>query len=215
MVIRPRFNWNLRSRSLALGERTLVMGILNITPDSFSDGGDFFSHDKALKRALEMLDEGADILDIGGESTRPGKRPAVPAEVELERVMPVLKSLFFERPEAIVSIDTYKSALARAAVEAGAEIVNDVSAMCWDKAMAATAASLKCGAVLMHMRGRPEDWRHLPPIGGDELLAMVKRDLAACSKSAMDAGIARESIVLDAGFGCGKTFDENYPLLAR
>jgi len=191
------------------------MGILNVTPDSFSDGGEFFSQDKALKRALEMLDEGADILDIGGESTRPGKRPPVPAEVELERVMPVLKSLFYERPQAVVSVDTYKSSLARAAVEAGAEIVNDVSAMCWDPAMASTAADLKSGVVLMHMRGRPEDWRHLPPIGGDELLTMVKRDLALCSKNAMDAGIARESIVLDAGFGFGKTFDENYPLLAR
>src|SRR5438105_14178015 len=105
------------------------MDILNVTPDSFSDGGDFFSHDKALKRALEMLDEGADIIDIGGESTRPGKRSPIPEELEHERIIPVITSLHSERPDAAISVDTYKSSVARAAVIAGAEIVNDVSAL--------------------------------------------------------------------------------------
>ena len=213
--MRPRFSWKLRSRSLPLGERTLVMGILNVTPDSFSDGGEFFSPDQALKRALELLDQGADIIDIGGESTRPGKRPPLPEGVEHERIIPVIRSLCDERPDAVVSVDTYKAGIARAAMDAGAEIVNDVSALCWDPAMAKTAADLKSGVVLMHMRGRPEDWRHLPPISGDDLLPLVKRELSACAKLALEAGIARESIVLDAGFGFGKTFDENYPLLAR
>ncbi len=213
--MRPRFSWKLRSRTLELGGRTLVMGILNVTPDSFSDGGNFFSPDKALKRALELLDEGADIIDIGGESTRPGKRPPLPEEVEHERVIPVIKSISAERPDAIVSVDTYKASTARAAVDAGAEIVNDVSALRWDSAMAHTAADLKTGVVLMHMRGKPEEWRHLPPIGGDDLLSLVKKELGDCARFAMSAGIAREALVLDAGFGFGKSFDENYPLLAR
>ena len=213
--MRPHFSWKLRSRSLPLGERTLVMGILNVTPDSFSDGGEFFSPDQALKRALEILDQGADIIDIGGESTRPGKRPPLPENEEHERIIPVIKSLCYERPDAVVSVDTYKAGIARAAMDAGAEIVNDVSALCWDPAMAKAAAELKSGVVLMHMRGRPEDWRHLPPISGDDLLPLVKRELSACAKFALEAGIAHESMVLDAGFGFGKTFDENYPLLAR
>src|SRR5438552_18346634 len=113
--MRPKFEWKLRSRSLSLGERTLVMGILNVTPDSFSDGGEFHPHDKALKRALEMLDEGADIIDIGGESSRPGKRPPVPEEEEHQRIIPVITSLHSERPDAVISVDTYKAGIARAA----------------------------------------------------------------------------------------------------
>ena len=127
----------------------------------------------------------------------------------------MIASLHYERPDAVISVDTYKAGVAQAAVDAGAEIVNDVSALCWDPAMANAAAQAKSGVVLMHMRGRPEEWQRLPAIGGDELLPLVKRELASCAKAAIDAGIARESIVLDAGFGFGKSFDENYPLLAR
>src|SRR5437868_4820719 len=176
--MRPVFTWNLGSRSLELGKRTLIMGILNVTPDSFSDGGEFFDRDKAVKHGLRLLDDGADILDIGGESTRPGARveatgsehigsteavrserlspaPTVSAEEELKRVIPVVTELKKRNPAAVISVDTYKAAVARAAVEAGAEIVNDVSGFRWDPQMISTLADLECGAVLMHMRGRP------------------------------------------------------------
>src|SRR6185437_11863491 len=136
---RPVYNWRLRSRELALGERTLVMGILNVTPDSFSDAGKFFQRDRAVAHGLQMLDEGADILDVGGESTRPGAKVAesgITADEEIRRVLPVIDDLLRERPDAIISVDTYKAEVARAALEAGAEIINDVSALRWDARMA-------------------------------------------------------------------------------
>src|SRR5215470_2365453 len=159
---RPAHVWELRSRSLDLGPRTLVMGILNVTPDSFFDGARFLSHDHAVGHAVQMLEEGADILDIGGESTRPGVRVAdsgVPAEEELRRIMPVIEDVLRERPDAVLSVDTYKAEVARNAVSAGVQIVNDVSALRWDAQMPQTLAELKCGIVLMHSRGQPEDWR--------------------------------------------------------
>ncbi len=212
------------------------MGILNVTPDSFSDGGEFFDGDKALKHGLRLLDEGADILDIGGESTRPGARveadndenlrstegihsqpphpaPTVSAEEELKRVIPVITELKKERPAAVISVDTYKAAVARAAVEAGAEIVNDVSAFRWDGHMLKTLADLRCGAVLMHMRGRPEQWRKLPP--PEDIVSLVKTELEQWAGAAVSARVHRGHIVLDPGFGFGKSFDENYPLIAH
>src|SRR3954466_2576047 len=138
--MRTTYKWRLRSRCLELGQRTLVMGILNVTPDSFSDGGQFLSPEIAIVHALQMLDEGPDILDIGGKSTRPGKYQPVTAEVERESVLPVIKGGLRKRPEAVISIDTYKSAVAADAVEAGAEIVNDVSGFQWDSNMAETIA---------------------------------------------------------------------------
>jgi len=211
--MRPLFPWRLRTRELALGERTRVMGVLNVTPDSFSDGGKFLARDRAVAHALLMFEEGADIVDIGGESTRPGSEARVPEAEELRRVLPVIEQVRRERPDALLSIDTYKAAVARAALEAGAEIVNDVSALRWDPAMAATVAELQCGAVLMHMRGRPEEWRSLPP--EENLVGRVMRDLAHWTQAALDAGVERERVVLDPGFGFGKNFEENYPLLAR
>ncbi|MGH9568263.1 MAG: dihydropteroate synthase, partial [Candidatus Angelobacter sp.] len=163
---RPRFTWRLRSRSLELGERTLVMGILNVTPDSFSDGGEFLQRDRAVAHAIDMLDQGADILDIGGESTRPGSKvleTGLSAEEEKRRVLPVIEDVLRERPAAIFSVDTYKAEVVRAALQSGAEIVNDVSALRWDPRMPAALAELGCGVVLMHTRGRPEEWRTLPP----------------------------------------------------
>ena len=153
-TVRPHFDWRLRTRILALGPRTLIMGILNATPDSFSDGGQFLDPRAALTHALQMLDDGADILDLGGESTRPNSTPVTPAE-EQSRVLPILRAILAARPNAILSIDTYHAETARLAIEAGAEIVNDVSGFLWDDAMAATCAVLKCGAILMHTRGRP------------------------------------------------------------
>ena len=211
------------------------MGILNVTPDSFSDGGEFFDRDKALKHGLRLLDDGADIIDIGGESTRPGARvegasensrstegiqservgtaPTVSAEEELNRIIPVISELKTKCPAAVISVDTYKAAVARAAVEAGAEIVNDVSGFRWDPQMISTLADLECGAVLMHMRGRPEQWRNLPP--PEDVASLVKGELQQWAGAAVSAGVHRGQIVLDPGFGFGKSFDENYPLVAH
>jgi dihydropteroate synthase len=235
--MRPVFQWNLGGRALELGKRTLIMGIVNVTPDSFSDGGQFLDRDRAIEHAERLLDEGADILDIGGESTRPGAQvdagvpktseekkaaaatpraasaSAVSAEEELKRVLPVVAELKKKHPTAVLSVDTYKADVARAAVTAGAEIVNDVSGFRWDARMAKTIAELKCGAVLMHMRGRPEEWRTLPPPG--DIVLLVKRELKEWAEKAVLAGVRRERIVLDPGFGFGKSFDENYPLLGR
>ena len=139
--MRAVFQWSLGKRSLELGKRSLIMGIINVTPDSFSDGGLYLDAGKATAHALQLLDEGADIIDVGGESTRPGARAAtVSAEEELRRVLPVITALKKQRPDAVISIDTYKASLARAAVNAGAEIVNDVSGLRWDKQMARAIA---------------------------------------------------------------------------
>jgi len=191
------------------------MGVLNITPDSFSDGGRFLSRSHAVGHALQMLDEGADILDVGGESTRPGAKVAetgIPAEEELRRILPVIEDVLRARPGTVISADTYKAEVARAAVNAGAEIVNDVSGMRWDAGMAKTVAELKCGVVLMHTRGRPEEWRTLPP--SPDIVAEVKEGLGQLAGNAVQQGIARERIMVDPGFGFGKRFEQNYPLLA-
>ena len=227
--MRSVFQWNLGKRTLELGKRTLIMGIVNVTPDSFSDGGKFLDPKAAVEHAERLLAEGAHILDIGGESTRPGARvdgpaqensnrpasskPVVHAEEEIQRVLPVISELKKNHPSTVISIDTYKAAVARAAVEAEAEVVNDVSGFRWDPQMAKTVAELKCGAVLMHMRGRPEEWRTLPPAG--EIVLQVKRELKDWAEKAVLTGVRRERIVLDPGFGFGKSFDENYPLIAR
>jgi dihydropteroate synthase len=227
--MRPVFEWNIGSRALQLGKRTLVMGVVNVTPDSFSDGGLHFDRDRAVGYGLQLLRDGADILDVGGESTRPGATVTAVAEMsveqphsdkqpvsereELERVIPVIAGLKQKHPEAVISVDTYKANVARAAVEAGAEIVNDVSGFRWDPAMVKTLAELKCGAVLMHMRGRPEEWRTLAPVS--DVVTLVKRELRAWVDVALLGGVKRERIVLDPGFGFGKSFQENYPLLKR
>ena len=215
--MRPVFQWRLRTRELPLGKRTLVMGVLNVTPDSFSDGGRFLARDHAVAHGLRLLDDGADILDIGGESTRPGahagEQAAVDAKEELRRILPVIEDLRRERPSAVLSVDTYKAEVAAAALAAGCEIVNDVSALRWDPEMPAVCAKNPCGVVLMHMRGKPDEWRTLPPLPNP--LPLVKAELASWASAATEAGIAHERIVLDPGFGFGKSFEENYPLLAR
>lgn len=215
---RPRYEWKLRTRSLQLGVRTLVMGILNVTPDSFSDGGHFFTPQDAPRRALDhamaMLDEGADVIDLGGESTRPGATP-ISAGEEQGRVLPVLEEILRERPSTIVSIDTFHASTARLAIEAGAEIVNDVSGHQWDSAMASTCARLACGVVLMHTRGKPSEWRSLPPLADDEVVPLVLTCLEANVAAAENAGLDRARMVIDPGFGFGKRLGENYPLLAN
>lgn len=225
--MRPVFDWNIGSRTLELGKRTLIMGVVNVTPDSFSDGGQFIDRDRAVEHALQLLQDGADIIDVGGESTRPGAVVQAPTGVvqaepattpvsekeELERVIPVITALRQKMPDAVISVDTYKAGVARAAVEAGAGIVNDVSGFRWDRQMPKTLAALKCGAVLMHMRGRPEEWRTLTPVS--DVVTLVKRDLRDWVDVALMAGVKRERVVLDPGFGFGKSFHENYPLLKR
>ena len=221
-AMRASYQWQLRSRTLALGTRTLVMGVVNVTPDSFFDGGKFLDPESAVAHALRLLDEGADILDIGGESTRPGS-PVLPDEPgskqpvtedeELRRVMPVIEGILKVRPGSVISSDTYKSGVARRAIEAGAEIVNDVSALQWDAAMARTCGDLQCGVVLMHTRGRPTEWRDLPH--ASDITSLVVHDLANRAQIALESGIKRQCIVMDPGFGFGKNFDENYPLLAN
>ena len=212
---RPHFCWALHKCSLALGERTLLVGVVNVTPDSFSDGGQILSATSAVDHALRLLDEGADILDIGGESTRPGTRPPVTIQEELDRVLPVIEGVLKTRPETTVSIDTYKAGTAAAAVKAGAQIVNDVSGFLWDPSMAAACAEMRCGVILMHTRGRSSEWRTQAPLPHEEVVPLVLRELKQRSDYAVSAGVEPAAIVLDPGFGFGKILDENYPLLSR
>jgi dihydropteroate synthase len=217
---------------LQLGTRTLIMGIVNLTPDSFSGDGthapDKTDHpassdparfrDQGLARALDQLDQGADILDLGAESTRPGSHAAGPlalsAEEEQQRLLPVLTALRHERPSAILSVDTYRASTAAAALAAGAHIINDVSGLLWDPDMAGTLARAHCGVILMHTRGRPDDWRALRPIEPASLAPLVLRELAQRLAQAEASGIDRSRIVLDPGYGFGKAFQANYTLLA-
>jgi dihydropteroate synthase len=218
--MRKTANWRLRTRTVELGQRTLVMGVLNITPDSFSDGGLFLDPEVAVVHGLKLLDEGADLLDLGAESTRPGSRAGgedatVSADEEQARLLPVLEGILRVRPDAMLSVDTYKAETARAALEAGAEIINDVSGFTWEPAIARVCAEFGAGAVLTHTRGRPEEWREQPQLEPNALLAMVQQGLAASLEAARRAGIPDDAIVLDPGYGFGKRFDENYALLAR
>jgi dihydropteroate synthase len=216
--MRPVFTWSLGRRSLELGKRTVVMGILNVTPDSFSDGGLHSAPGEAVAHAMRLFEEGAAIVDIGGESTRPGAKaamdkPAVNPEEEMRRVLPVIVALKESRPEAIISVDTYKSKVALAAVEAGADIINDVSGLQWDPKMGKTLAGLDCGVVVMHARGKPDEWASLSKV--PDMVMLVKRELRERAEAAITSKIRRNRIVLDPGFGFGKRFEENYPLLRR
>jgi dihydropteroate synthase len=205
---------------MGLGERTRLMAIVNITPDSFSGDGllnagmPLAAGQKfALAAAVEAADNGADIIDLGAESTRPASQPLT-ADEEQQRLLPVLESLMRERPEAIVSVDTYHAATARACARAGAEIVNDVSGLTWDEAMAAAIASTGCGLVLMHTRGRPQEWATQERLTRDEVLPTVFAGLMQQLALAEAAGIPDEKIVADPGFGFGKRGAENWALLA-
>ena len=213
-AVRPQFDWRLRTRSLALGPRTLIMGILNATPDSFSDGGQFLDPHAALTHALQMLDDGADILDLGGESTRPNSTPIPPARRAVARSARSARDP--RRAPRRHPLHRHLSRRDRAPRHrSGAEIVNDVSGLLWDEQMAATCAALNCGVILMHTRGRPQQWRNLPALAPAEVTPLVLREFDERAEAALAAGIAHESIVLDPGFGFGKAFDENYPLLAH
>jgi dihydropteroate synthase len=187
------------------------MGVLNVTPDSFSDGGRFFSVDKAVEHARQMIDEGVDIIDIGGESTRPGSE-FVSAGEELNRVMPVIEQLASQTTVPI-SIDTTKLEVARAALKAGAEIVNDISALRFEPAIADEVSRVRAGLVLMHSRGTPKTMQKLPPV--EDIVTEVIVDLRHSVAKAEEHGIARESIAIDPGIGFGKTVDQNLELIAK
>jgi len=201
----------LRERVLELGARTWIMGVLNVTPDSFSDGGEFFSWERAVARALEIEAEGADILDIGGESTRPGATP-VPLEEEKRRVLPVIERLQ-GRLRIPISIDTTKYEVARAALQAGASMINDVSGLRRDERLAELAAEFHAALVIMHSRGTPETMHQLPP--SPDILREIADHFAWALARARAHGVLPEQTVLDPGLGFGKTFEDNLLILNR
>jgi dihydropteroate synthase len=203
--------WKLARRSLIYTERTLLMGVLNVTPDSFSDGGRFFDRARALEHAERLVAEGADILDIGGESTRPGSAD-VDAEEETRRVVPVVEALA-GRVSAPLSVDTTKASVARAALAAGADIVNDISGLRFDPALADEAAKVGAGLVLMHSLGTRATLHTLPPV--EDVLSAVTNSLRTSVEEAVRRGVARERIAVDPGFGFGKSHEQNVELLAR
>src|SRR5713226_7708577 len=208
---RKPFVWKLKAREIALGERTLIMGVLNVTPDSFSDGGKHLDPDRAFARAVELEEQGADIIDIGAESTRPGAQRISEAE-ELRRLIPVLKRLHGKLTIPI-SVDTYKSAVAEKALEHGAEIINDASGLTFDPHLARIAANHDAGLIVNHMRGTPETWHKLPPV--KDLIGTIQRDLDASLHRAVRSGMERARIVIDPGIGFGKRKEQNSEILAR
>jgi len=200
------------SREISLGEKTLIMGVLNVTPDSFSDGNLYFDTQKAIERAVQMEEEGADIVDIGAESSRPGAKPLT-AEEEMDRLMPVLDGLQ-GRLKAVVSVDTTKASVARAALCAGAEIVNDITALNNDEKMAEVVSEKGAGLVLMHMRGTPKTMQTGDPTYRD-LIGEIIDYLKSSYEKACAAGVDRESIALDPGIGFGKTFEDNCRIINK
>ncbi len=200
-----------RKKRLRLGERTLVMGVVNVTPDSFSDGGEVYNVRKAIERALRLAEEGADIIDIGGESTRPGSEP-VRLRDELGRVVPVITALE-GKIDALISVDTVKSEVARQALTAGAHIVNDISGGRFDPETAHVAAEFEAGAVLMHIKGTPRDMQDDPRY--EDLIGEVRAYLSEAADRFEIAGVLRTSIIVDPGIGFGKTVAHNLELIAR
>jgi len=188
------------------------MGVLNVTPDSFSDGGEFFGVEPAVAQAEKMFDEGAQVIDVGGESTRPGSEPVSPEE-ELRRVLPVIQAMLSARPDSIVSIDTYRSSVAEAALDAGARAVNDVTAL-GDPRMAGLMAERGCPIILMHMLGEPKSMQQHPRYE-DDVVREVRDFLAERAQQAIRAGVELENIILDPGIGFGKTPEHNLRLLKR
>jgi len=204
--------WRIKNQTLPIGERTLVMGILNVTPDSFSDGGRFFSLDEAIAHAQQMIAEGADIIDVGGESTRPGSNGPVTAEEEVKRIVPVVEALVVDT-KVPISVDTTKSEVAKAALDAGASIINDISALRFDFYIADAVARAGAGLVLMHSRGTPATMHRLPPVAN--IMEEVSTSLSASVKMAERRGVAAKSIAIDPGIGFGKSQEQNLELISK
>lgn len=211
MIEADRSRWKIRDREIALGERTLVMGILNVTPDSFSDGGRHLDPDDAVEQAKRMVEDGADLIDVGGESTRPGSAP-VAVEEELRRVIPVIERIM-KSGKACVSVDTSKARVAEEALAAGAAIINDVSALTADPRMADVAARTGAGVVLMHLRGTPATMQSLATY--DDVVAEVMAELRRRGQAAYIAGVLDEAIVYDPGIGFAKTYEHNLEIMRR
>jgi dihydropteroate synthase len=209
--VRKRYFWKLKHREINLGDRTLLMGVLNVTPDSFSDGGKYSDPDRAFARAVELEEEGADIIDIGAESTKPGSARISAAE-ELRRLIPVLKRLK-DKLGIPISVDTYKSEVAERAFEYGVEIINDPSGLTFEPQLARTVSNHDGGLVLNHMRGRPETWAKLGPMR--EPVATILKDLEAAVSRARGVGIDKSRLVIDPGFGFGKRKEQNSLILDR
>jgi dihydropteroate synthase len=206
-----RYLWKLKHRELILGERTLVMGVLNVTPDSFSDGALYDDPDRAFQRALELEDEGVDIIDIGAESTRPGSSRIAEGE-ELRRLVPVLKRLKGQL-RIPISVDTYKSGVAEKALEHGAEIINDPSGALFDPQLPKVVSKWDAGLVLNHMRGTPETWAKLPPL--KDVIQTIGSDLEAGVHRVQRMGIQKHQIAIDPGIGFGKRREQNAEIIAR
>ncbi|HEY4814384.1 MAG TPA: dihydropteroate synthase [Chthoniobacterales bacterium] len=202
--------WKTRRRTLDLSRSAKIMGILNVTPDSFSDGGQFFSLDAAVSHARELIAEGAEIIDVGGESTRPGADP-VPLDEELRRVIPVIEKIHSEFPSVLLSVDTYKATTARHAVRAGADIINDITALRGDPGMVDVVLESGAAVVLMHMQGMPKTMQVAPAY--QEVVSEVMAFLEARRDWLVDRGVHRESIAIDPGFGFGKRLADNLKLM--
>src|SRR5205814_1384409 len=210
-TVRRLFFWKLKRREIRLGERTVLMGVLNVTPDSFSDGGRYSDPDRAFARALELEEQGADILDIGAESTRPGSARISAAE-ELRRLIPVLKRLK-DRLTIPVSVDTYKAEVAESALGLGVEIINDPSGLTFEPQLARTVSNHDAGLIINHMRGRPETWAKLGPM--PDPIGTIARDLEATISRARHVGIDKARLVIDPGLGFGKRKEQNSLILGR
>jgi dihydropteroate synthase len=209
--MRKTFFWKLKQREILLGERTALMGVLNVTPDSFSDGGRYTDPDRAFARAIEMEEQGADIIDIGAESTRPGAARISAAE-ELRRLVPVLKRLK-DRLTIPVSVDTYKAEVAERALELGVEIINDPSGLTFEPNLARVISNHDAGLVINHMRGNPETWSKLGPM--KDAMSVIRRDLDASVSRARLVGIDKARIAIDPGLGFGKRGEQNYLILGK
>ena len=212
MIPRPTFDLQIGRRRVRLGERTLIMGALNVTPDSFSDGGLYLDAASAVEHGLDLVRQGADWIDVGGESTRPGSQP-VSAEQELQRVLPVIRSLRRKLPSIPISIDTTKAEVAEQAVQAGANILNDISGLRFDPRLAEVARCYKIPLILMHIRGRPQTMQTRPFVA--DIMQSVTRGLATSVRRAVSAGLRRSQLILDPGLGFGKSRLQNFQILSH
>jgi dihydropteroate synthase len=209
--VRKLFFLKLKQREIRLGERTVILGVLNVTPDSFSDGGKYSDPDRAFARALELEEQGADIIDIGAESTRPGAK-AISAAEELRRLVPVLKRLKGQLTIPI-SVDTYKAEVAERALEHGAEIINDPTALTTEPLLARVVSNYDAGLILNHMRGRPETWAKLGPM--PDPMTTIAKELDAAISRARHTGVDKSKIIVDPGLGFGKRKEQNSLILGR
>ena len=199
------------NRTLDLSRRTHIMGILNVTPDSFSDGGKYFDPELAIERGIQMAEDGADIIDIGAESTRPGAEP-VSAEEELQRLIPVLDGML-KQVDVLISVDTYKSSVAETVLKAGAHFINDISGLRFDPKMRDVVAKYRVPVIIMHIKGQPRNMQQNPHY--DDLIGEIYAYLEQCTQLAEAAGIKREDIIIDPGIGFGKRLMDNYEILRR